>query len=314
MVSPAPSLDPGLMQVAGLDPERVRAAWRNERKKPVSNDSRPVALGATRHCALPGDEPAAVAKGDDSSAAPAPSFSLLSFEAPFKITAALFGQKVAQTARAGEGDALSQLSVLTMSQGFPTDNSRNLWTLVTAPDSASLKAGVDCLTHPRIWTSISGRLSVLQADETIRSVHAARDLSMAHWRRYGLQTTPKVFACPKPTLDQEKALNLCFDVVAPQAADLIILLERHGMREAKRMAPSSDKVHRPIIALSPDHADLCDTVFEITSEMSWREIASLVRGYRTSSGAVPKVDGERALLDDDSKVSPTHESDDDIAR
>ena len=171
MVSPAPSLDPGLMQVAGLDPERVRAAWRNERKKPVSNDSRPVALGATRHCALPGDEPAAVAKGDDSSAAPAPSFSLLSFEAPFKITAALFGQKVAQTARAGEGDALSQRSVLTMSQGFPTDDSRNLWTLVTAPDSASLKAGVDCLTHPRIWTSISGRLSVLQADETIRSVH-----------------------------------------------------------------------------------------------------------------------------------------------
>ena len=147
----------------------------------------------------------------------------------------------------------------------------------------------------------------------VETPHAARDLSMAQWRRYGLQTPPKVFACPKPTLDQEKALNLCFDVVAPQAADLIILLERHGMREAKRMAPSSDKAHRSIIALNRDHADLCDTVFEITSEMSWREIASLVRGYRTSSGAVPKVDAERALLDDDSVVSPTHESDDDIA-
>ena len=69
-----------------------------------------------------------------------------------------------------EEGALSQLSVLIVSQGFPADDSRNLWTLVTAPDSAMLKAGVDCLTHPRIWTSVSGRLSALQADETVRSV------------------------------------------------------------------------------------------------------------------------------------------------
>ena len=171
MVSPAPTLDPGLMQVAGLDPERIRLAWRNERKKPVGNDLRPGALGVARHCALPGDEPAAAAKVEGSIPSPAPPFSLLSLEAPFKVTAALFGHKDAQNARAQEDEALSQRSVLTMSQGFPADDLRNLWTLVTAPDSASLKAGVDCLTHPRIWTRISGRLSALQADETIRSVH-----------------------------------------------------------------------------------------------------------------------------------------------
>ena len=184
MVSPAPMLDPKLMQAAGLDPERVRLAWRNERKKPISKDFRPVALGAMRHCDLPGDQPAAAAKVEARVAAPAPSFSLASFEASFKIPAALFGQKDAQGARAVEEDALSQRSVLTMSQGYPNEDARNLWTLVTAPDAALLKAGVDCLTHPRIWNSVRGRLSALQTDEKVHSVHddeSRRFLAPASW-------------------------------------------------------------------------------------------------------------------------------------
>ena len=149
----------------------------------------------------------------------------------------------------------------------------------------------------------------------VETQHAARNLSMAHWRRCGLQTPPKVFACPTPTLDQEKALNLCFDVVAPQAADLILLLERHGMSEAKRMAHSPDTVHRPIIALSPDHADLCDAVFEITSDISWREIASLLDRCLTPPGMVPQVDAAwPASFDDDRVISLTHKIvDDNIA-
>jgi hypothetical protein len=66
-------------------------------------------------------------------------------------------------------------------------------------------------------------------------------------------------------------------MVIPKDADLVILLERHGMGEARRLAPPADKVHRPVIALSADHADLCEAVFEITSEASWRKTASLVR-------------------------------------
>ena len=113
---------------------------------------------------------------------------------------------------------------------------------------------------------------------------AARDVSTAHWRRYGLHTRPRVFACPRPTMDQEKALKLCFDMVNPKDADLIILLERHGMSEAKRISPSADKISRPVIALSPDHADLCEAIFEITAEASWCKIASLIRRDRIPSG------------------------------
>ena len=121
--------------------------------------------------------------------------------------------------------------------------------------------------------------------------HAARDLSTAHWRRFGLQARPRVFACPSPTPDQEKALKLCFDLASPQEVDLIILLERHGMNDAKRLARSADKPPRPLIALSLDHADLCEAVFDISSETSWRKIASLLRLDRAPSSGVPQLDG-----------------------
>ena len=144
------------------------------------------------------------------------------------------------------------------------------------------------------------------------STPSARDLSTTHWRRCGLQTRPRVFACPKPRLDQEKALKLCFDMANPQDADLIILLERHGMSEAKRLASSADKMHRPIIALSRDHADLCEAVFEITSETSWRKIASFVRRGRTPSGLVPQVEAALAASAGAAGVMPqTHENDGD---
>ena len=151
--------------------------------------------------------------------------------------------------------------------------------------------------------------------DRVETTPAARDLSTEHWRRCGLQSPPRVFACPRPTPEEEKALKLCFDVVTPQDADLIILLERHGMGEAKRISPSAEKVYRPVIALSWDHADICEAVFEITSETSWLKIASLVRRDRIPSEVVPLVDTELAASFDANTVMPqTHESvGDDIA-
>ncbi len=141
-----------------------------------------------------------------------------------------------------------------------------------------------------------------QANNHTDPSHAARDLSAAHWRRCGLQARPRVVVCPRPTPDQEKALKLCFDMVAPQDADLVILLERHGMAEAKRLPPAADNGPRPIIALSSDHADICAAVFEITSETSWRKVASLVRRDWTPPGLLSP---EEIASDDADMAMPT---------
>ena len=165
-------------------------------------------------------------------------------------------------------------------------------------DASSLPAAMDAALPPQG-----------EGLNRVETTHAARDLSTEHWRRCGLHAPPRVFACPKPTPEAEKALKLCFDVVTPQDADLIILLERHGMSEAKRLSPSAGNIHRPIIALSRDHADLCEAMFEITSEASWRKIASLVRRDRISSGLAPQVDTDLAASIGAKSVMPqTHES------
>ena len=105
-------------------------------------------------------------------------------------------------------------------------------------------------------------------------------------------------------MDQERALKLCFDMVNPQDADLIILLERHGMSEAKQIAPSAAKIRRPIIAISADHADLCEAVFDITSEMSWRKIASFIQCHQMPSSVVPQGDAKLAASVDADIVMP----------
>ncbi len=228
MVSPAPTLDPQLMQAAGLDPERVRLAWRNEPKRPLSAGARPMALGSTRHCDLPGAEPAAAKVEARAAPAPAP-LSFASFERPFKISALLFGQANAQDARVADEGAPSKATALTMSQRFPTEDSRHLWTLVTAPDAASLKAGVDCLTYPRIWVSVSGRLSALQADETVQSVRddeGRRYLAPASWSPGNLRLIGAAWLSLNPIA----YVAACMGLVLCLAASTLWLVLNSGRR------------------------------------------------------------------------------------
>ena len=229
MVSPAPTLDPKWMQAAGLDPERVRLAWRNERKKPAMKDLRPVSLGEMRHCDLLGEQPPAAGKVEARVSSQTPSFFFANFEPLFQISATLFGRKTVQDARSLEDAALSQLSVLIASQGFPADDSRNLWTLVTGPDSAALKAGVDCLSHPRIWTSVSGRLSALQSDETVRTVHdddGRRYFATAPWSLGNL----RLICAAWLSLNPMAYVAACIGLVLCLAASTLWLVLNVGRR------------------------------------------------------------------------------------
>ena len=167
MISPAPELNPTLMQAAGLDPERVRRAWRNQRKKnALGAAQRSAGLGLIHHCDLPVDETVSEAR---SAPVNAP-FTLASLSGRLRSASLLFRRANATDAGVSEDDAPSQGSILAISQGFPGEAAGNLWTIVTAPDSGLLKAGVDCLSHPQIWNRLSGRLSALNADETVVSV------------------------------------------------------------------------------------------------------------------------------------------------
>ena len=119
--------------------------------------------------------------------------------------------------------------MLIVSQGFPADDSRNLWTLVTGPDSAALKAGVDCLSHPRIWTSVSGRLSALQSDETVRTVHdddGRRYFATAPWSLGNL----RLICAAWLSLNPMAYVAACIGLVLCLAASTLWLVLNVGRR------------------------------------------------------------------------------------
>ncbi len=96
------------------------------------------------------------------------------------------------------------------------------------------------------------------------------------WRRHGLPGRPKAFASPPASAEQAAALSLCFDLVSAPEAEIVLLLERHGINEAVRACRQEGRKPRPVIALSADHADICDTLFTVNDPASWTRLAALL--------------------------------------
>ena len=177
MVSPAPKLDPALLRAAGVDPAGLESAWRNGAQpgasRPAPSASEAEALAQRCNLPQPVLQSAAFQSGG---AAPAAGLSLASLGLRASLPALPFWAPVEPGAAASEGEVVQARAALIVGQDFPDAASRNLWTVVTAPDATALKNGVDCLTHPQIWSRLGGRLTALNADESVIALPAGERL------------------------------------------------------------------------------------------------------------------------------------------
>jgi CheY-like chemotaxis protein len=114
-----------------------------------------------------------------------------------------------------------------------------------------------------------------------------RRAAAALWRSHGLALPPKAFASPPPSGEQAAALALCFELVEADAAQCILLLERHGINEALRSAARGRERALPIFGLSPDHADICDGLFRVDDAASWRTLADAIGPRPTMEPVAP---------------------------
>lgn len=105
---------------------------------------------------------------------------------------------------------------------------------------------------------------------------APREATLSLWRNHGLPLHPRACICPAPSPEQATALALCFELVEPAQAELVLLLERHGINEAIRISRRDPDRKRPVIGLSDDHADICDGLFKVAEGESWRKLATLL--------------------------------------
>ncbi|WNJ89972.1 response regulator [Bosea sp. 685] len=113
----------------------------------------------------------------------------------------------------------------------------------------------------------------------------ARGAAAALWRSHGLGMPPRACASPAPTIEQSSALMLCFELVEPEQAQCVVLLERHGINEALRIAKLGRAKPRPIIGLSQDHADICDSLFRVDDPASWKTLANMLGGVAPGPAA-----------------------------
>lgn len=108
--------------------------------------------------------------------------------------------------------------------------------------------------------------------------HPTQHATLAHWRSHGLTAHPKAFVCPAPSPTQTEALSLCFQLVEAASAEIIILLDREHLAEAKRASRLAGKGALPIIGLADDYGDVCEAIFAVGRAASWAKVAALLGG------------------------------------
>jgi len=148
-----------------------------------------------------------------------------------------------------------------------------------------------------------------------------RRASLALWQERGLVALPRALVLPAAMPEQCAALELCFSLASPDEAEIVLLIERHGINQAKALRASRPGQALPIFALSDDLAAISDGVFKVEEPGSWQMVASAL-GARAmplptlAPVSVPAPPAAAAMPDavDDGIITASPESGPDAAR
>ena len=165
IVSPAQSLDPKIMDAIGLDPMSVRAAWDNRDAAP----DMPASERIVQRVPMSDD---IVERWDD-------------MVTQNTVLGSIRATTIAAFRRSTDWaidlilrptvtrNAVTSDAALIVAQGFPTNDSENLFTIVTAPSVSALAEGVERLMQPAHWAALRGRLFTMDTDgKRLTSVEA----------------------------------------------------------------------------------------------------------------------------------------------
>ena len=224
VVAPAPALDPAWLRSAGLDPERIKASWQpsqTERRSPASD-----AEALSRRCALP--PPRGAASAGLAGTGTASGTSGLGLRA--SLSAFPFWQTPDAPGAGTEAETVTGRSTLLIGQDFASERARHLWTVVTAADSATLQAGVQCLVNPAIWGGLNGRITALESDETLRFVPAGERQRLVQTQAFDLPNA-RLVAAGWLSLNPLAYVGIALAIVLFLAGSTLLLVLNTGRRQ-----------------------------------------------------------------------------------
>ena len=110
--------------------------------------------------------------------------------------------------------------------------------------------------------------------------HRARLAASSFWTGRGLGGLPKVAVIPSPTPDQIDAVQVCFDIVDHDQADLLLVLDARGLRDLLRAKLEGNAVKLPVITIDQSLAVVSDACFTVADPNSWTVVANLVKSRK----------------------------------
>ena len=179
VVAPARALDPASMRQAQLDPDLVRQAWSASAELPAVALA-PMSRAALRRRAYEGDWPNSCATerhGTEGVETPREQANANLAEVTGAVRTgygsagighvidalrSLTGAEAEPETRATSLSLLSN-AALVVAQGPREGDPDSVVTIIASPNAATLRSSIACLVEPKVWSRLSGRLSVLDA-------------------------------------------------------------------------------------------------------------------------------------------------------
>ena len=109
----------------------------------------------------------------------------------------------------------------------------------------------------------------------------AQAAALAFWRMRGLGRLPKILVLPEPSPSQIADLNLCFEIVAAESAELVMVLDVRGLGSLMQMKAQMGRRMPPVVTIDRALAAVCDVVFDVADPRAWSEVATRFNTFWT---------------------------------
>jgi len=104
----------------------------------------------------------------------------------------------------------------------------------------------------------------------------ARSAATSFWRSRGLAGLPKAHVLPMPSESKAAEINLCFDLVPFDRADLILLTGPAGVAPLRKLRAQSG-ARLPVVTVDQMLVSIADLLFRIDDPSSWTALARRLR-------------------------------------